>query len=83
MPYTGSEITFSDFVYLLSYGAYRPRAIPLVREWAPTIEQLIGPGEQINAGSEQEKGLLGIHRTIQGDSTMQAELYQLAMSLWH
>jgi len=83
MPSTGSEITFSDFTYLLSYKAYRPRVIPLVREWAPTIEQLIGPGEQINAGSEQEKALLAIHRTIQGDATMQGELYQLAMSLWH
>lgn len=82
LPSTGYEITFGDFVGLLIHKAYRPKVLPLVKKWAPSVETLTSGLKEIGAGSAEEKALLKIHSQIQGTGPMQFELYQTAMSLW-
>ncbi len=81
-PNTGFEITFRDFVQLLTYEAYRTQVLSVVKEWEPTVEHLTDIDAEIGAGTAQEKALIVIHRKIQGDSVKQNKLYQTAMSLW-
>jgi hypothetical protein len=81
-PYTGSEITFRDFVQLLTDESWRPKVLPLVKTWAQEVEQLTSVGQRIGPGSPQETTLIKIHCMLQSHPTAQGELYQTAMTLW-
>lgn len=82
MPNTGYEVTFGNFVHLLTNRDYRFHVMPLLTNWAPAVEQLINVDTKIGPDTAQERSLIEIHRTIQSDSSKQYELYQVAMSLW-
>lgn len=88
IPPSGYEITFSDFVHLLTDSGSRQQALRLTGAWASKLEQLTSEGRLVKPASPEEKGIFDIHRAIQSEpgesrkSGIRYELYQFAMSLW-
>jgi hypothetical protein len=81
-PNTGYQITYSDFIQLLTYPAYRAGIVPLIEEWfdCQVLESDDDPLLRTRAG--QALPCAEVHEQIQTDPQKQFTLYQRAMSLW-
>ena len=80
---TGYEVTFADFQQLLFYAPYREEVAPLLREWFAYEVVPTGDGARVLDRSGAEISLASAHATTQADPARQADLYRVAMTLWH
>jgi hypothetical protein len=81
---SGYEVTFSDFVQLVTDSYYRATILPLIRVWLnlEPVEQ--GEGEVRFRDSEGNlHDTLEVHARIQKEPSWQRQLYNNAMTLWH
>lgn len=81
---SGYEVTFSDFVQLVTYPAYRETILPLIQVWLglEVVDQEQGVVTFRDAqGSVHEA--FQVHARIQNEPAWQHQLYNSAMTLWH
>jgi hypothetical protein len=79
---TGYEISYTDFLYLLTNADYRQEIAPLITSWfeckvVPTTDGFTLLDAQ---GAEMNQQM--VYDTIQADPERQYTLYQAAMTLW-
>jgi hypothetical protein len=79
---TGYEVTYSDFMRLLSDPEDRRVVAPLIRKWFDCDVVATKSGFILRDSRGVELNPLDIHQAIQSDSSRQYDLYQTAMSLW-
>lgn len=80
---TGYEVTFSDFVSLVTDEHYRPTILPLLRAWFG-----VELAEEVNEVRFRDAdgdlyAALDVHARVQADPALQQTLYRHAMTLWH
>ena len=83
---SGYEVTYSDFIQLVTDSYYSETILPLVREWLglERVEWDKGAGEVWFRGSDGTRyEAFRVHALIQNDATRQRQFYNNAMTLWH
>ena len=80
---TGYEVTLKDFQQLLSYAPHRQEVAPLLREWFGYDVVPTADGVAVRDRSGAEISLASAHAATQADPVRQADLYRVAMTLWH
>ena len=79
---TGYEVTLPDFRRLIGDPYCQPTTARLLDEWFGYEIKGEGGRAKVLDGARREVNLAELHRTIQADPEMQAELYRAAMTLW-
>jgi hypothetical protein len=81
---SGYEVTFRDFVRLVTDHEYRGTILPLLREWFGLEIVSSGPGGEVRFRDAEGDvhGAFDVHARIQNDAARQRELYNNAMTLW-
>lgn len=77
---TGIEITFNNFVHLITYQPYREVIIPIINKWFKTKElnnEILFLNED-----DIELDVIEIHKIIQNNKAYQSRIYNEAMTLW-
>lgn len=82
---TGYEVTFSDFVSLVSDAYYQDTILPLVRTWfgLERVEKEQGDQARFRDEAGNVYDAFEVHARIQNDPARQQQLYNNAMTLWH
>jgi hypothetical protein len=84
---SGYEVTFTDFVQLVTDPYYRETILPLIRSWfnfEPVKQAEGGEGElQFRDAVGKLYDALEVHARIQNEPSWQRQLYNNAMTLWH
>jgi hypothetical protein len=82
---SGYEVTFSDFIQLVTDPYYRATILPLLRDafGFELIEPIQGGEIRFRGPDGIVQDALEVHARIQGDPARQQRLYNNAMTLWH
>ena len=81
-PIIEYELTFGDFMQLLSDPACRPSVSPVLERWFGYRVRPTGDGVEIQTPDGSPAHALDVHLRIQADRQKQYDIYQTAMSLW-
>lgn len=79
---TGYELSYRDFVRLVSSSPEREHSAPLLRQWFGYEIERSGDGFTIRDRGGIALDPASIHEAIQADRSRQYDFYQTAMSLW-
>lgn len=90
MTKTGYEVTFQDFLRLVSDPYCLPAVEPLLKKWFNyDIVQLVVPADKnadretvIRDANGKDVGKARLHLIIQADAEMQGSLYRTSQTLW-
>lgn len=81
-PPTRYEITFADFLRLISDAYCRPSVAPLLRRWFGYELEGAGDDARVRSRDGAQVDPLSLHLDIQGDEDKQGTIYRTAMTLW-
>jgi len=90
MTQTGYEVTFQDFLRLVSDPYCLPMVAPLLNEWfdydvvqiGPPATKGADPETAIRDASGEPVSKARLHLIIQADPEMQGTLYRTSQTLW-
>ena len=90
MTPTGYEVTFQDFLRLVSDPYCLPEVAPLLKDWfnydimpiGPAITMGADPETVIRDASGTDISKARLHLIIQADFEMQGTLYRTSQTLW-
>ena len=90
MSRTGYEVTFEDFLRLVSDPYCLPTVAPLLKKWfnydivqvGPPARKNADPETAIRDSADRDVSKARLHLIIQADAEMQGALYQTSQTLW-